>query len=817
MAPAPLAVPAQQSQMSFTKLKDRIDKLPLILAGPLVRRVEPQGATVWVALRRRRRVRLEVYDAAGAVVALGDRETLAVGANLHMACVTAQPATPFSAGTTYQYNLFFDHVGGSDNIPNGANLFDPLIVSGSDVQVAMALDEARRKLTYASDGGPGRPSFVLPPQSLDELRLLHGSCRKVSGDHTDALEAADAIIREALKTGAQRPHMLFLTGDNIYNDGCEREELKVIIDAAPTLLGWDETMPGVLGKVSELSEQRFAYSLDEAGLSSGGANLRQLFGLGETVVLYLLTFAEDLWPADLDYRRHTFDFRGTLPAVRRALANVATYMIFDDHEFTNSWNLTADWVESVLEKPMGRRIYQNALAAYALCQGWGNTPDRFQTGAGKALLDAIVAWSAAELAKTPSPAQPLEQISKSVGLPTVAAFKGVRDWAVFHGPDVVRWDYTVPCPGLNIVVLDTFMWRAYEGTFDNCLILDEAGLTQQLYQAPFSETECTLIVVSNVAMTLPGEGGELPWLRHYGWLALSQVLALTVPLWVVFQIGKMILSIFAPSLGGRLPTAYAGVRAWLVYEPEYGASYEHQTRAFELLMSHAAHRAPQQLTTGTRQGRVVFLSGDIHRSFCMRMEYWSRVPFGVTAAPVEGVLAQLIASPCKWVNPQKYPEKDTSAHHWAGWRNEPTLTWVSQPKKSPWRFKKSPWMTEYVPASNQPRMSPDPEWRYSLAVVEPDLPPTSIPMEIPDRPNPTLEDQLAEMKLFGGDVHGHLEKSPILKVNNLGDVSFKWTPGAKEVVQQVWWRARPTVSAKWTISRFSVSMEPPPTPPVLPK
>ena len=97
--------------MGFTKLKDRMDKLPLILAGPLVRRVEPKTATVWVALRRRRKVRLEIYDASGALVGKGDREMRAVGKNLHIVCVTAVAVTSFSAGTTFEYNLFFDHVG----------------------------------------------------------------------------------------------------------------------------------------------------------------------------------------------------------------------------------------------------------------------------------------------------------------------------------------------------------------------------------------------------------------------------------------------------------------------------------------------------------------------------------------------------------------------------------------------------------------------------------------------------------------------------------------------------------------------------------
>ena len=299
--------------MAFTKLQDRINDLPLILAGPLVRRVEPGSVTIWVALRRKRRIRLEIYDAdppLGQIVATGQHDTIAIGTNLHIACITAKPATPFAAGTTFQYNLFFDHLGGSDDIPSG-DLFAPRIISASALVIA-AEAETRNRLAYASDGGPSRPSFVLPPSLLDELRLLHGSCRKISGPHNDALEAADHILRDAFRTGAKRPHMLFLTGDNIYNDGCAPQSFEVILDAASELLKWDESIvlgsPGLTLVLKDLSEHRWVQSLNTAGLSSPGAELRQLFGLGESIVLHLLTFAPVLWPDDLTIKHTRLNF-----------------------------------------------------------------------------------------------------------------------------------------------------------------------------------------------------------------------------------------------------------------------------------------------------------------------------------------------------------------------------------------------------------------------------------------------------------------------------------------------------------------------------
>ena len=61
-----------------------------------------------------------------------------------------------------------------------------------------------------------------------------------------------------------------------------------------------------------------------------------------------------------------------LKQVRRALANIPTYMIFDDHEVTDDWNMTREFCNEVYGTELGLRIVQNATGAYALCQHWGN-------------------------------------------------------------------------------------------------------------------------------------------------------------------------------------------------------------------------------------------------------------------------------------------------------------------------------------------------------------------------------------------------------------------------------------------------------------
>lgn len=66
-----------------------------------------------------------------------------------------------------------------------------------------------------------------------------------------------------------------------------------------------------------------------------------------------------------------------LPRIQRALAAVPTYMIFDDHDVTDDWNLTWGWEESAYGHPFSQRIIGNALIDYLLCQGWGNAPQCF--------------------------------------------------------------------------------------------------------------------------------------------------------------------------------------------------------------------------------------------------------------------------------------------------------------------------------------------------------------------------------------------------------------------------------------------------------
>lgn len=166
-------------------------------------------------------------------------------------------------------------------------------------------------------------------------------------------------------------------------------------------------------------------------------------------------------------------YADSLCQVRRALANIATYTMFDDHEITDDWYLNRR-VEQRLKghKPsgapnderskaareVGPRMLRNGLSAYAIFQHWGNAPEDFADGRhGRLLLNK---WkvtsntsSDAPLVSAPRSADALlgitvgdSKIPKSGGR---AAFSRIR------------WDYAITFPGHRLIALDTRTWRYF--------------------------------------------------------------------------------------------------------------------------------------------------------------------------------------------------------------------------------------------------------------------------------------------------------------------------------------------------------------------
>src|SRR3954452_22938009 len=240
----------------------------ILLAGPIVRRVEPRLAAVWVALNQPKAVRLAVYDSrqqapvAGPPLAAGAVNTLRVGTALHLAVVVVElkaPALPLNPGRNYAYNVHFH--GYVDASPAAAVLDPASLGPSADLQALGLLknDPVGGRPHLALGYQPDElPSFALPPASLTDLRVLHGSCRRPGFKYRnepdatasyDALAFVDDLILkwrgEASFDANRRPHQLFLTGDQIYADDVEGPMLPMLNRAGNRLLGRTEALPTI--------------------------------------------------------------------------------------------------------------------------------------------------------------------------------------------------------------------------------------------------------------------------------------------------------------------------------------------------------------------------------------------------------------------------------------------------------------------------------------------------------------------------------------------------------------------------------------------
>lgn len=208
-------------------------ELPLVLAGPILRRAEPRAVAVWVALSRPATVTLQLWEGmrksgtrAKPVAQSLPTPAMRVGKCLYIALAVAtrhEPDVPLQPGVNYAYDLKM-------SVENEAT-------RSLDTEGLLGANRPPGLGTYpwASEFPLGYavgqlPSFALPPEDLEDLRIVYGSCRLVANKHYDAMPWIDTLIDDAFKGHARddgaplpgaataRPHQLFLGGDQIYAD-----------------------------------------------------------------------------------------------------------------------------------------------------------------------------------------------------------------------------------------------------------------------------------------------------------------------------------------------------------------------------------------------------------------------------------------------------------------------------------------------------------------------------------------------------------------------------------------------------------------------
>jgi hypothetical protein len=387
-----------------------VSSLPLVIAGPIVRHVSQNTFTLWLVTTYPIRPELHFFEDAISDTSKSfdsqkiEHHAFQVGEFCYINTVIINQDSLFSEQQVIHYDVFLtstDNDKQPDTTPNW-------------------LSEALPALCYSTQGKQ-KPRFSVKYQR--HLRkVIHGSCRKAHFSGKDALVQMDELIGSSIgHDQLARPDILLFTGDQVYIDDVAGPMICAIKQVIQMLGLYHESFEG---STIEDSEALFAddkyYYLRESLLPITEANeglsdsffkgkrkpiftsvnaSNHLIALNEMVALYLLSWSSRLWPhIHMDsasiapnftekYQTELVaieNFKLGLPAIERAFAHVPIYMIFDDHDVTDDWNLTRAWEDHVYGNPFSKRIVGNALVAYFLCQGIGNPKVTWQAISEKA-------------------------------------------------------------------------------------------------------------------------------------------------------------------------------------------------------------------------------------------------------------------------------------------------------------------------------------------------------------------------------------------------------------------------------------------------
>ncbi|WP_454441800.1 alkaline phosphatase family protein [Vibrio bathopelagicus] len=375
--------------------------LPLLLAGPILRKTTATEVVLWVVTSTQLSGTTQLFNAEQETPfyssSLDEQESIQVGTHAWVTLIHLQGEFPTNVPLEYQIET---------NQGSLTELAPHLVYEGK-----------------RTNNDSSRIEFKI---STTADYILHGSCRNPHHPSKDSLVAADNKISN--QTVLERPDMLMMSGDQIYADHVAGPTLDAIQQVIQLLGLVGEHLP-IDSQISQINSSDALYeseyhlyqrhhllphhntsdSLLDKLFPKRGIPIfsstdceNHLVTLSEFIAMYLLVWSPTLWqcinrerliendfkqadrqltPAEQQQWRDESviidDFVAGLPQVQRLFAHIPTYMIFDDHDVTDDWNLTVGWEHAVDQNRFATQVIGNGLAAYWMCQGWGNAPEKF--------------------------------------------------------------------------------------------------------------------------------------------------------------------------------------------------------------------------------------------------------------------------------------------------------------------------------------------------------------------------------------------------------------------------------------------------------
>lgn len=484
--------------------------LPLLLAGPILRKTTATEVVLWIVTSAPLSGTTQLFNAEQETPfyssSLDEQESIQVGTHAWVTLIHLQGEFPTNVPLEYQIET----------------------EQGSITELAPHLIYKDTRTNNDSS----RIEFKI---STTADYILHGSCRNPHHPSKDSLVAADNKI--ANQTVLERPDMLMMSGDQIYADHVAGPTLDAIQQVIQLLGLIGEALPtdsqvNQINSSDALFESEYhlyqrhhllphhntSDSLLDKLFPKRGIPIfsstdceNHLVTLSEFIAMYLLVWSPTLWqcinrerliendfkqadrqltPAEQQQWRDESviidDFVAGLPQVQRLFAHIPTYMIFDDHDVTDDWNLTVGWEHAVDQNRFATQVIGNGLAAYWMCQGWGNAPEKFSTEfieQTKQLFSPVVSSNESESSVEDNGESYVENNGKNNGVLSKNIDPQQHQQYLEMIDRFEEWHYTINTSP-KVIVLDTRTrrWRSESRMNKPSGLMDWEALTEFQHQ-----------------------------------------------------------------------------------------------------------------------------------------------------------------------------------------------------------------------------------------------------------------------------------------------------------------------------------------------
>lgn len=326
-----------------------------LVTGPIVRYVDQTSASIWVELDH------------GAALFADAKALRGATKPKHVRSEYAHTTLIYAIEDDGEYGRYYALIRFEKLKP--ATLYAYSVTAAydpnQDIETVNGIRKARHAVRFElgayAYGGNNAPAFrTLPKGDKEELRVAFGSCRNLDGGYDD-LQGRDALAdysdyleKEHDNRLTTWPQLLLLLGDQIYCDDVAQAAVDKILAYRSARIADGKHIPAGLKNGYSPDFSKFEKHLTTKIITS------RYTGTGG---FHCLSFQEVARLYETSWNR---------VEVRRLFANIPTFMLPDDHELANTFDITGGWHEQMNGDRDWRAWLRDAMMAYWLYQGWGN-------------------------------------------------------------------------------------------------------------------------------------------------------------------------------------------------------------------------------------------------------------------------------------------------------------------------------------------------------------------------------------------------------------------------------------------------------------